>query len=533
MFGDKTMQTGNSSGTSDLTLSTDVAGWKTWRSQKADGTRVGYYAEVEDGDIWEIGHAPLTYGSPDKLTGRTLASSSTGSLVDFGGVKVYVMSVPLAFVMDHLVNGGGATSRPAWLPTGGTWRDDNAGLGTRAVDYLKTGSGTTANSEKGRLDGATGIYIASNAAPIRDTGTSGATVATDDRGVIVSLNTAAAARVATLPAAATAGVTTYQPGGAGFYVGIYADGIFPALIDTNGSEAVDNAVVPPGQVVWFRSTGTKWLSQGNSNQTLIGRRQTVTRGPLSSGAPNLLATVSGLALSTSNVAAASPLVVRASNSDAERWGWATGNVSFGTLADATTSYLYVTVGVDGILTGGKTTLAPVYQESGAPATTSGQYTFNYGEMKGYLGNGSTADEVFMVFVGEAVTSGGNVTAVTAYVYNGRYVSGFTNTLPTTSTAVSANHNIGVVPMRAVMEIECITTDGSYAVGERISSDAGLATKDSGAAWGAPSIGKTTKVATLSTANSIAFVATTKGGGGFATLTLANWKYRFIADRGWG
>lgn len=529
MFGEKTMETGNSSGTSELTLGTSVAGWKTWASQFTNGATVFYYAENEDGDIWELGHGTFSDASPDKITGRTLISSSTGALVDFGGVKVYTMSVPLAVALNHLIKAGSATSRPAWLPTGGTWRDDNAGLGTRAVDYMKTGSGTTANSERGRLDGGSGIYIASNAAPIRDTGTSGATVGTDDRGVIVSLNTAAAARVATLPAAATAGVTTHQPGGAGFYFGIYADGIFPAFIDTNGSEAVDNAVVPPGHVVWFRSTGSKWLSQGRP--TPMGRRQTVARGPLSSGAPNLLATVSGLALSTSNVAAATPLVVRASNGDAERWGWSTSTVSLGTLTNTATNYLFVTVGTDGLLTGGNSTLAPVYQESGTPSTTSGQYTFNYGEMKGYLGNGSTADEVFRVYIGEAVTSGGNVTAVTAYAYNGRYDSGFTATLPAAATPVAKSHNLGCHPLFADMIIECTTANLGHAVGDQVRF--GSMHTDDAVANYVPLISTGRLSATVIGSTNAPWKTINKSTGASAALTLASWKYKVICDRGWG
>lgn len=531
MFAERTMETGASSGTSTLTLGTSVSGWKTWRSQLADTTVVFYFAEISDGSIWEAGYGTLTYGSPDTITGRVLILSSTGALVDFAGATVYVMSIPTAAAIDHLNNGGGAAARPGWLPTGGLFRDDAAGLGTRAVDYIKTGSGATANSEKGRLDGASGIYVASNAAPIRDTGTSGATIGTNDRGYIVSLDTSAAVRVAAMPAAATAGVTAHQPGGAGFYVGIYADGIFPVFLDTNGGEAVDNAVVPPGQVVWVRCTGAKWLTQGNANQALIGRRQTVTTGPLSSGAPNLLATVSGLALSTSNVAAATPLIVRASQGDLERWGLSTGNVSFGNLTDATINYLYVTVGVDGVLTGGKTTLAPIYQESGTPATTSGQFTFNYGEMKGYLGNGSTAPAVYLVMMGEAVTSGGNVTAVTAYAYNGRYESGYTATLPAAGTAVSKNHNIGAVPGLFNFIIENTTTDSGYAVGDQLSM--GSFYTDNSSLNIVPALTAGRLAMSIIGSSTNPWKALNKSNGSNTTLTLANWKYKLIADRGWG
>lgn len=45
-----------------------------------------------------------------------------------------------------------------------------------------------------------------------------------------------------------------------------------------------------------------------------------------------------------------------------------------------------------------------------PSTTNGQFTFNYGEMKGYMGNGSTAPQAYIAFVGECVTNGSSVTS---------------------------------------------------------------------------------------------------------------------------
>lgn len=524
MFADRTMETGASSGTSVLTLGTSVSGWKTWRSQLADTTVVFYFAEISDGSIWEAGYGTLTYGSPDTITGRTLLLSSTGSLVDFASATVYVMSVANATALKHMLNPL-ASTRPAWLQSGGTWRDYTLGLGTTWVEKLATSAVAGGDAEMGRLDVAKKIYIASNAAPIRDTTTSGSTIGVNDRGYIVSHDTSAAVRVAALPAVATATE--------GFYFGVYADGIFPVFLDTNGGEAIDNAVVPPGQVVWVRCTGAKWLTQGNANQALIGRRQTVTAGPLSSGAPNLLATVSGLPLSTSNVAAATPLIVRASNGDLERWGLSTGNVSFGTLTNTTTNYLYVTVGVDGVLTGGFTTLAPIYQESGTPATTSGQYTFNIGEMKGYLGNGSTAPAVYLVFVGEAVTSGGNVTAVTAYAYNGRYDSGWTATLPASGAVISRNHNIGVVPDRAALIIENTTTEAGFAVGDRVLF--GLGSANTAPQELVATVWANRKAGGYGgqTSATSAWIAQNPTTGASAGLTLANWKHRITFDRGWG
>jgi hypothetical protein len=520
MFAERTMETGASSGTSTLTLGTSVSGWKTWRSQLADTTVVFYFAEISDGSIWEAGYGTLTYGSPDTITGRTLLLSSTGSLVDFASATVYVMSVPNAVAMKHMLNPIAAT-RPAWLQAGGTWRDYTLGIGTTWVEKLATSAVAGGDAEMGRLNVAKKIYIASNAAPIRDTTTSGSTIGVNDRGFIVSHDTSAAVRVAALPAVATATE--------GFYVGIYADGIFPVFLDTNSTEAIDNAVVPPGQVVWVRCTGAKWLTQGNANQALIGRRQTVTTGPLSSGAPNFLATVSGLSITTQNVAAATPLIVRASNGDLERWGLSTGNLTLGSLTDSSVNYLLATVAVDGTLSLSKLTLAPIYQESGTPATTSGQFTFNYGEMKGYLGNGSSAPQVYAVVIGEVTCSGGNVTAVAAYAYNGQYDSGYTATLPAGGTPVSKNHNIGVVPRIFDFVINCTTTNNGWAVGDEINSKSMISYN--GASDTVPCVGASTKTVVLNTSG-YPFYTLNKSTGAILVVTAASWKYRMTADRGW-
>ena len=521
MFAERTMETGASSGTSMLTLGTSVSGWKTWRSQLATATVVFYFAEISDGSIWEAGYGTLTYGSPDTITGRTLILSSTGSLVDFASATVYVMSVPNAVAMKHMLNPIAAT-RPAWLQAGGTWRDYTLGLGTTWVEKLATSAVAGGDAEMGRLDVAKKIFIASNAAPIRDTTTSGSTIAVTDRGYIVSHDTSAAVRVAVLPAAATAGE--------GFYVGIYADGIFPVFIDTNATEAIDNAVVPPGQVVWVRCTGAKWLTQGNANQALIGRRQTVTAGPLSSGAPSFLSTVAGLAITTGSIAAGVPFIVRASQGDLERWGLSTANLTFSSLTNSTVNYLYVTVGVDGTLTAAKTTLAPIYQESGTPAVTSGQYTFNYGEMKGYLGNGATAPAVYAVFIGEATCSGGNVSAVAAYAYNGRYDSGFTATLPAAATPVSKNHYIGAPPGAVEFIAENTTTNLGFAVGDQVRW--GSFYGDDGAT-NVPNVLYSTRLTVGATPGaSGAWKLINKASGAQGTLTNASWKYKLIADRRW-
>jgi len=521
-FAEDTVETSTTTGTGAYTLAGPKGDYFPFEASFNAGDEPVYVVRNNDNTKIEFNRGGVfTEGSPSTLTRGVWKSTNSDAPVnwttDDHPLTIYIPGS--AELHEQVVIGWLAAARHALLRRGASWFDSTAGLAVSWTHNLYNG---VADVWRGRYDAAKGIYIGSNNAPIRDTTTSGSSISSLDRGYIVSHDTSAAVRVAALPAASAVGE--------GFYVGIYADGIFPVFLDTASSEAVDCAIVPAGTVVWLRCTGTKWLTQGKSSLALIGRRQTVTAGPLSSGAPNLLATVSGLALSTSNVAAATPLIVRASNGDFERWGLSTGNVSFGTLTNTTTNYLYVTVGVDGVLTGGFTTLAPIYQESGTPAVTSGQFTFNYGEMKGYMGNGATAPAVYAVFIGEAVTSGGNVTSVVSYAYNGRYDSGYTATLPAAWTQTSKNHNLGCVPMLADFRACNTTTEAGYAVGDEIGMGS-FSQNDGINPYATPSLLAGRKAMSVKT-GSTGWIAVAMNASTVTTFTAANWKWRMTADRGW-
>lgn len=258
MFAERTMETGASSGTSALTLGTAVSGWKTWRSQLADASPVFYFAEISDGSIWESGYGTLTYGGTDTITGRTLLLSSTGSLVDFAGATVYVMSVPNATAMKHLLNPLN-TTRPAWLQAGGTWRDYTLGLGTTWVEKLATSGVAGGDIEMGRLEVVPGVYVPSPRNYWIDNGAANLTMTAAHIGRVIKFSVAAAARTFTLLAGATAGhgYTCYvYP-----YGGTNALGLIP-----NGSEVIDGGTagatmyVPAGRVTALRwdAVASEW-----------------------------------------------------------------------------------------------------------------------------------------------------------------------------------------------------------------------------------------------------------------------------------
>lgn len=284
-------------------------------------------------------------------------------------------------------------------------------------------------------------------------------------------------------------------------------------------------------VAWSDPTGTG----------IPGTNQTVQGGPVTSAgfADFLPTTDANLDLASQSITSSYPLVVAAANGfgvggPAGRLGRSTANLTWTGLtasrAAATPNFLYVLVNGDGTLTTGFTITAPVYQWGGTPATTSGLFTFNISEMKGFLGNGSNAPQTHLVFVGEAATDGTGVISTVAYAYNGRYDSGFTATLPSAATATSKNHNTGAYPRIVDVVIECTTTDIGYAVGDQIlKSHWGT-----GASNDAPlPIWATTKTAGFTTPSGGApWASNNKSTGGVTNLTVGSWKYKVVTDRGW-
>jgi len=273
--------------------------------------------------------------------------------------------------------------------------------------------------------------------------------------------------------------------------------------------------------------------------TTSSPRQTVSAGPVTTaGLPNFLPASSGsLSITMQNVTAAAPLAVTAANNNdsttggqKDQIGVTTSNLSWSSLAASTTNYLYVTVASNGTLTTGATTLAPVYQWGGTPGTANGQFTFNIGEMQGYLGNGSVAAQAYAVVVGEAVTSGSAVTSAVGYAYNGRYDSGWAATLPPAATPASRSHNIGIQPGRAEFIAECTTANLGFAVGDQLRWGSFYGDDASTNVPNSLYTGRLTVGVTPGSSGAWKAINRTNGAQG--TLTGASWKYKMVADRGW-
>lgn len=550
MFGEKTLYSSTITGTGAYTLDAAVGAFKSWRSQAADGSTVFYCAENADGTIWEIGYGTLTYASPDTIS-RTLVASSTGALITWvaADAPIYVYSAPTAAALNHMIKGGLATSRPAWLQAGGQWLDYTLGLAVTWVKNRWTGS---VNIEEGRFDVANSLFTPSPRRPWTATGTSGKTVAAADIGGVFTFNNSAASRTMTLPANGTAGIGHgFKVGGLGLTSGgQYGIVVTPAAGDgiEGGADAATKTI--PGGIrfdaVWDEPTDTWRIEYLNTVPAVwTGRRQTVAAGPVdTAGLPTFLPSTNGtLAITAQNVTATARFVATAANGwdyqgrPNDRVGVSLTNLVWTGLtasrAAATPNFLYVSVGADGSLTTSSTIVAPVYQWGGTPATTSGLLTLNIAEMKSYLGNGATAPESFVVFVGEAATDGSGVISTVAYAYNGLYEGAWSAGIPNINTTTTADHKLGIIPKIKDWTFECTTDDQGYLIGEQISMVQQTQTSSGSGVYHMQPLASTRNSMHTRTGTFNAFVASEATTGTNVNLTQASWKKKPLADRGWG
>jgi hypothetical protein len=262
------------------------------------------------------------------------------------------------------------------------------------------------------------------------------------------------------------------------------------------------------------------FSDGNTQPYPIASvRQTVQSGTVDT---NGFAAFGGSTGSTT-VTAASTLIATSANGTTNRTGSIT-NPSWTGLSTNGTMYLFLDVAANNTCTTGSTTLAPTYRWGGADVTTNLQNTFNIQEMTMKVGNGSTASQVYRVFVGEVTVAAGVVSVITWYALMRRYEGAFVATLPTAGTSVSANHNLGTQEFIGQFEIECTTTDNGYVVGQRIDL---LSAGTSGTGVIPISIAKNRNSAAVGFSNGSLPTIIPAGGGATATLTAASWKYRFV------
>lgn len=547
-FAEETVETSNTTGTGTYTLEGAKGDYLPFGTTYSTGDEPAYVVRNANNTKWEMNRGGVYTESSPATLARNVWKSTNGNAavswtVDDLPLTVYVPAS--AEVHEGVVTGWLASARHALLRAGSTWWDSTAGVAVSWIHNLAIGTST--DTRLGLYDAVQGLYFPDDRRRSVAVGAANRTVLATDINTAFGYNTTAAARTVTLPAGSTVkdGFTTH-------HVGLdVANGL---VLTPDAGDGIDGGadgatLSVPGKVpvsVRWDAAGDTWRTSYVPAQApnWAGRRQTVAGGPVdTAGLPTFLPASSvSLNLTTANVTTTAVLVVSAAN------GWLAANGRANDLVGAASAnftwsgltasrvaaspnYLYVTISAAGVLTAGSTIVAPVYQWGGTPATTAGLFTFNISEMKGYLGNGSTAPQTNLVMVGEAATDGSTVTSTVAYAYNGRYESAFTATLPAAGTLVTASHNIGVYPRLKELVAECTTIDIAYAVGQQISSATGLMSGDS-LAMGV----------TMPTTRNAVSAGVINGGNWYAlygdltnrgAITRTSWKYKFLADRGWG
>lgn len=307
-----------------------------------------------------------------------------------------------------------------------------------------------------------------------------------------------------------------------------------------GTAATQNTGTAAGQIPLLDGSARLPAVDGsqltNVNAASVPVRQTVLSGPASNGLPNFLPATSGsLSLTSQNVSTGTNALIATAASgfslsgQANVIGQATSNLTWSSLAASSTVYLGVTISGN-TLTPFSTTLQPIYQYGGAISVTNGQYTFDIVAMRMYLGNGSVANPVNAVFVGEVVTGSSSVTSTIAYAYQGFYQYDSPGAYPATSTANTFNHNLGTnVGVIGTLQALCVTSEGGFLAGEVITPASG-STSSSASQFQSLGIGR--NIARFATPNSSSLYLVNASTSAMFAATLANWRLRLLVRRGW-
>jgi hypothetical protein len=509
--------------------STNLNGTSSWA--------VGDWA-IFSGGTWKKQPNPFTGQQPLYLQGTAWnASSNSPSLASSVGTEGFAYRVGTAG--STTLNGIASWNIGDWAVFhGGSWRK----IRGETVNAANIADSTTA--------GRALLTAASVAAQRTALGIDSIDAVTDANKTV----TPAVYGVAYVDLTATRTVTLDQASTfpAGTRIPIFDETGFchptrQIVINCNAADTINGdtslkLVVPFGGVMLFRVSSTSWTAVPFSSyldwlRAPPPKRQCANAGPtnFSTGVASFLpASATGLAITSTGINTASLIVAAAGGNDPQgvpptglvrdRVGLANANITWSSLTANATNYLMLTVNADGTLTPW-VAVSATYQFYGVGVATNNAFTFNIFEMKGYKGNGSIAIQGYHVCVGEAVTNSSDVTSTISYAYNGYFDSGFTSTLPT-SGSTTKNANLGT-PMPSVrLILECTTIDNNYAVGDVITE------------YNAAGSSSNLNLHSASRGNVVGFAvggtwgANDKSTGSAVNLTVARWKYKFIATRGW-
>lgn len=273
--------------------------------------------------------------------------------------------------------------------------------------------------------------------------------------------------------------------------------------------------------------GLKKLTLGNLKTALgKGVRQTVQNASVSStGYANYITIGTGLSV---NIAATTiPVKIHSAGGDIslDRLGTISANTTIPGLTASAINYLIATVATDGTIALGKTVLEPIYQFAGTPSVVLDQYTFNIAEMKMYVGNGTTASQVWAVCIGRAITDATTVTNLVNFSLNGRFITP-ASALLVGATSTGVNHWIGHNLLAVTPILTCLVAQAGYSIGDElplniVDSTGNLAVSIGSSSY---SCSYSTNVATL--------YLVTRGASTYTAITPANFNVKFKVTRGW-
>lgn len=204
---------------------------------------------------------------------------------------------------------------------------------------------------------------------------------------------------------------------------------------------------------------------------MVRRAQCVIGGPSdSNGAPNFGGSTGSAAVSVTGTLTYAAAAGFDANGEVNIV-WQSTNPGWTGLSTNGTMYLWEQNDGAGNITRGADTLAPINQDGGSYSTTNGQFTHNNVDRISKVGNGSTAAQVYRVYVGEVTVSGSVVTAIRWYAINGRVV--VKQSSLAASTAYALNHNVGSARLEIEHWLECTSTDQGFAAGDRLYAKASI------------------------------------------------------------
>lgn len=300
-----------------------------------------------------------------------------------------------------------------------------------------------------------------------------------------------------------------------------------------------NIVTAAGDRCWYYSDGTTvygHVVKANGSapgNAAVAARQAVQYGPLTAaGQPDLIpqsqvgnTLAAGVTLkgTTAPFFASVGAGFNADGSPKNINFVSAADINSGALAASVTNYLWLDAATGAV---GVVSVADAFQFGGTIPVTANQYTYDYANHIMYLGNGTTASQSNRLIVAEVDTNATVVTAIRVRAYNGKYDSGWTNTLVAAAGNYTKNHNMGTQEIDVHEVVECITAEDGWAVGDQEIDPMGSSTN-----WPykpALVIKKNTVSVKRPTTYAYFHTIVTSGAGG--GKTAANWKYKITAER---